>query len=129
MDRAQALVRWPQGDLAWLLAVCNVPADPVPLPAGGTGGQVETGQLALFGGSLTNNATTAAVVTLYDGQDVKGGQVATVNVPASSSVQLALPRAGLFLEIGLFMTVTGGNVTGQAYVAHLWKYPYTPPGE
>lgn len=122
-------VRWPQGSLEWLLQIGNVPADPVPAPVAGTGGLVESGQLALFGGSLQNTATTAATVTLFDGMDAKGGQVAIMSIAASSTFQLNLPRAGVLLEMGLFMVVTGGVVVGTLYVAHLWKYPFTPPGE
>lgn len=122
-------VRWPQGSLEWLLQIGNIPADPVPAPSAGAGGLVESGQLALFGGSLNNTAATAATVTLFDGMDAKGGQVAIMIIPATSTFQLNLPRAGVLLEMGLFMVVTGGVAVGTLYVAHLWKYPFTPPGE
>ena len=122
-------VRWPQGDIDWLIKVCNLPADPVPLPPLGTGGLIESGQLALFGGSVINSATTAATLTIYDGMDAKGGLIAQITVPASGNTQINLPRAGVICEMGLFAVVAGGLVTGPLYVAHLWKYPFTPPGE
>lgn len=122
-------VRWPQGDLDWLVKIGNAPADPVPVPGFNVAGLIETGQMILFGGSLVNSATTATTVTIRDGQDATGGLIATITVPASSNVQLALPRGGVICELGLFMTGLGGVVTGALYVAHLWKYPFTPPGE
>lgn len=122
-------VRWPQGDLAWLLEISNMPADPVPLPAAGSGGLVESGQMTLFGGSLVNSGTAASTVTIRDGMDATGGLIAQVTVPATSNLQLNLPRAGVICEIGLWVTVVLGSVTGSLYVAHLWKYPFTPPGE
>lgn len=129
MPEHHAPVRWPQGDLAWLVAIGNTAADPVPLPAAGAGGLVESGQMTLLGGSLVNSSTNAAVVTLYDGQSNNSAFIAQIPVPASSTVNLSLPRAGVFCEIGIFAVVTGGNVTGALYVQHLWKYPFTPPGE
>lgn len=122
-------VRWPQGDLYWLTTISEVPADPVGLPAAGTGGLIETGQLILFGGSVQNTATTAATLTIYDGADAKGTQLGVHVIPASTDRQITLPRAGVLCEIGLFIVVTGGVVTGTFYVGHIWKYPFTPPGE
>lgn len=121
--------RWPQGSLEWLLAISNVPSDPVGMPLGGAGGLVETGQLILFGGSFDNTSTNAAVVVLVDGADAKGTQIVKFTIPASSQFQLNVPRAGILCEIGLFSTVTGGVLLGTAYVGHVWKYPFTPPGE
>lgn len=231
--------RFPQGDLDWIVKISNAPADPIPVPAAGTGGLVESGQMVLFGASLSSFSGAPATVNFYDGMDVKGGLVAQLVIPPSTSsqtsadasaafaagvagsaallagqlitgftvtlasggtaagtvtvsgllggvnlvydlpagatslsvqfpqplnaaaaaaitvavsaitgggaghvnitglavsgaaapVQLNIPRAGILLELGLFMTVTGGIVTGTAYVAHLWKYPFTPPGE
>lgn len=122
-------VRFPQGSLEWLIAISSVPADPVGVPLGGAGGLVETGQLILFGGSFDNVSTNAAVVQLLDGGDAKGTLVAKFIIPASSQFQLSLPRAGVLCEIGLFSIVTGGSLAGTAYIGHVWKYPFTPPGE
>lgn len=119
-------VKWPQGDLEWLVAIGQLPADPVPLPPAGTGGLVETGQLFLYGGSLVNSSTNASVVTIRDGADATGGFLAQVNVAASSNANLSLPNIGVICEIGLWVVVAGGSVTGALYVAHMWKYPFTP---
>lgn len=129
MQPVHEALRWPQGSLEWLIAIASCPADPVPLPAAGAGGLVESGQMAVFGGSLINTAAGAATVTVYDGVDAKGGQIAQVTVPAAANFQWSLPRAGVLLEMGLFVVVAGGVVTGTLYVAHFWKYPFTPPGE
>lgn len=129
MEPRHDRVRWPQGSLEWLLAIASLPADPIPAPAGGAGGLVESGQLTVYGGSLVNSGTAASTVTFLDGQDAKGGLIATLSVPASGTFQWSLPRAGVSLEVGLWMVVTGGSVTGTLYVAHIWKYPFTPPGE
>lgn len=232
-------VRWPQGSLEWLIAIASVPADPVAVPSGGTGGLVESGQLILFGGSLVNAGPGAGHINLFDGVDLKGTQIVSLDVPApavtpststatgsitsgagsaalpngvpvtgftvtfsappstagtlvlsnvtggpytfnvtttpqnpytvsfpnsitatsgsvaptltaaglgtgagtielygqslataaSSSANLNIPRAGILCEIGLFAQVTFGSVTGPVYIGHVWKYPFTPPGE
>lgn len=122
-------VRWPQGDLDWLTTISEVPSDPVGLPPAGTGGLVETGQLILFGGSVQNTATTAATLTIFDGADAKGTQLGVHIIAAGTDRQIVLPRAGVLCEIGLFVTVTGGIVVGTVYLGHIWKYPFTPPGE
>lgn len=122
-------VRWPQGDLDWLTTVAEAPADPVPVPSPAGTGLIETGQMILFGGSFVNSSTAAVTITLRDGQDASGGFIAQVTVPASGNIQLALPRAGVIIELGLFITGLGTVITGAAYVAHLWKYPFTPVAE
>lgn len=122
-------VRWPQGDISWLNLISEIPADPVGLPPAGAGGLVETGQLILFGGSVQNTGTAAATLTIYDGADAKGTQLGVHIIAASTDRQITLPRAGVLCEIGLFVTVTGGVVVGTFYVGHIWKYPFTPPGE
>lgn len=85
--------------------------------------------MILFGGSLVNSATVATTITVRDGMDASGGFVAQLTIPASSNAQLALPRAGVIIELGVFVTGLGGVVTGSLYVAHLWKYPLTPVAE
>ena len=122
-------VRWPQGDIDWLTLIGEVPADPVGLPPAGAGGLIETGQLILFGGSVQNTGTAAATLTLYDGADAKGTPIAVHVIAAGTDRQITLPRAGVLCEIGLFCTVTGATVTGTVYLGHIWKYPFTPPGE
>lgn len=109
--------------------ISEVPADPVAIPPGASV-LVESGQLILFGGSLVNSATAAGTVTLYDGMDAKGTFIAQVAIAASSPANLAVPRAGILCEIGLFAVVTGVTLSFSAlYVGHVWKYPITPPGE
>lgn len=122
-------VRWPQGSLEWLIAIASVPADPVSLPPAGTGGLVESGQLILFGASLLNAGTVAGHVNLFDGMDAKGTLIVQLDIAAGASANLNIPRAGILCEIGLFAVVTAGTITGPTYVGHVWKYPFTPPGE
>lgn len=122
-------VRWPQGDLDWIQKISDSPADPIPVPGLNVAGLIETGQLILFGGSLVNSATVATTITVRDGQDASGGFVAQLTIPASGNALLSLPRAGVIIELGLFITGLGGVVTGALYVAHLWKYPFTPATE
>ena len=122
-------VRWPQGSLEWLIAIASVPADPVSLPPAGAGGLVESGQLILFGGSFLNAGTVAGHVNLFDGADAKGTLIVQLDIAAGASANLNIPRAGILCEIGLFAVVTAGTITGPAYVGHVWKYPFTPPGE
>lgn len=113
-------------DYGLVLQAANLPADPVPLPAAGAGGQVEGGRSVITGGNLVNNSTSAATVTLLDGQDAKGGVIAVLNVPASSALPFTLPNKGVMAEMGVFVQVAGGNVTGTIYVVHLWRYKFTP---
>ena len=121
--------RWPQNALGYLSLLGDLPADPVPLPAAGTGGLVESGQLTVTGVNLVNSGTAAATVTLADGTDSKGAPFATLPVAANTSATFPFPNKGVLLEAGLFATVTGGSVTGTAYVVHWWKYPFTPAAD
>lgn len=113
-------------DYRLVLQAANLPADPVPLPAAGAGGLVESGRSVITGGNLVNNSTVAATVTILDGQDAKGGVIAVLNVPASSALPFNLPNKGVMAEMGIFVTVAAGNITGTAYLVHLWRYPFTP---
>ena len=87
----------------------------------------------VFPGPITASSAGVAPTLTIAGLGTGAGTIElygqAVTVVASPAVQLNIPRAGLLLEIGLFAQVTAGSVTGIVYVGHVWKYPFTPPGE
>lgn len=113
----------------WLKFAANLPADPIPLNGSLTGQIVESGRQILMGGTLINSGTVASTWNIYDGMDGTGTQIAQITVPAAGNIPLQMPAAGVLCEIGLFAKFSGGLVTGSLWVVHLWKYPFTPPGE
>lgn len=113
----------------WLQFAASLPADPIPLNGALTGQLVETGRQILMGGSLVNSASVARTWNVYDGYDNTGVQVAQITVPAAGNAPLAMPAAGVLFETAVFARFSGGLVTGSLWVVHLWKYPFTPPGE
>lgn len=64
-----------------------------------------------------------------DGMDATGGLIARVVVPAGGAASLQLPSYGVLCETGLYLVVSQATISGSLWVTHLWKYPFTPPGE
>ena len=113
----------------WLQFCASLPADPLPLSGALAGQILSSGRHILMGGSIVNNTSTAGSVNIYDGFDVGGTLIANVPVAASSSSPLNLPASGVLIEQAVFVKDTGTIVNGSLWVVHLWKYPFTPPGE
>ena len=118
-----------KGSFEWLALAATLPADPVPLPAGGGSGLVEPGRHILAGLAVVNTATTAGTVQILDGQDSKGQSVAAWSIPASGGLNPTLPTGGILLEVGCYIVVTSAILIGGVHLIHLWRYPFTPPGE
>lgn len=118
-----------KGSWEWLAFAATLPADPVALTGAPTGQLVGTGRHILMGGTLVNTATTASTWNVYDGMDNTGTQIAQVTVPAGGNAPLAMPASGVLCETAVFARYSGGLVTGSLWIVHLWKYPFTPPGE
>lgn len=78
---------------------------------------VWTGRGVLYGWSLTNASTTAATVTIFDGSTSGGQLLATIPVPASSTVNSGPNAPGLRVKVGLDTHQAGASVTGVVYVA------------
>lgn len=112
----------------WLHFAAGLPAKPFHFKALAASQQLPTGRYIFVGGTLNNTATTAATVTLYDGQDNTGEIIFQVTVPASSSVPVNTANDGVLTEIGLFLAVSGGTVTGSVWAVPLWHYNITAPG-
>lgn len=113
----------------WLAFCATLPADPVPLSGALTGQLVATGRHILMGGTLVNTASTASTWNVYDGMDNTGAQIAQISVPAAGNAPLQMPASGVLCETAIFARYSGGLVTGSLWIVHLWKYPFTPPGE
>jgi hypothetical protein len=107
----------------------QLPADPVPVPAGGGSGLVESGRLILAGLAVINTAATAGTVQVLDGVDSKGQAVAAYAVAASGGLNPFLPTSGIVLEVGCYLVVTNATLSGAIQLIHLWRYPFTPPAE
>lgn len=112
----------------WLNFAAGLPAKPFQLSGVTASQKLNLGRYIFVGGSLNNTATTAATVTLYDGQDATGEIIFQVTVPASSSLSVNTANDGVLAEIGLFLAVSGGTVTGSIWAVPLWHYNITPPG-
>ena len=87
----------------------------------------------VFPGPITATSAGVAPTLTIAGLGTGAGTIElygqAVTVAASSAVQLNIPRAGILCEIGLFAQVTAGVIIGTVYLGHVWKYPFTPPGE
>lgn len=118
-----------KGSFEWLALAATLPADPVPLPSGGGSGLVESGRHIFAGMAVVNTATTAGTVSILDGQDSHGQPIASFPIPASGGLNPSLPTGGILLEVGCYIVVTGAILSGGIHLIHLWRYPYTPPGE
>lgn len=118
-----------KGSLEWLAFVANLPAriEPINVPLGG--GLVVPGRGILTGVNLINSATAASTVTLIDGQDSKGLNIAQYTVAGSGNLSPNFPVKGVLVEIGVFLSYSGGLISGSVYVVPLWRYPFTAPGE
>lgn len=118
-----------KGRWDWLNFAAGLPAKPFQLKAVTASQTMTSGRYIFVGGVFNNTATTAATVTVYDGQDATGEIIGQVTVPASSSLSLNTANDGVLAEIGLFVAVSGGTVTGSVWAVPLWHYNITPPGE
>ena len=118
-----------KGSFAWTAAAGQMPADSVPVPAGGGSGLVTSGRLVLAGLAVINTVAVAGTVQVLDGADAKGQVVAAYAIAASGPLNPFLPATGILLEIGCYLVVTGAVLSGAVHLIHLWRYPFTPPGE
>lgn len=117
-----------KGRWDWLNFAAGLPAKPFQLVGVTSKVTLTTGRYIFVGGVFNNTATTAATVTVYDGQDSTGEIIGQVTVPASSSLPLNTANDGVLAEIGLFVAVSGGTITGSIWAVPLWHYNITPPG-
>lgn len=92
------------------------PAQPVPANWNAGGQLVVRGRYVVMGWSLTNATTNAATDTLYDGESQTALVVATIPVPAMTSVNVFLGIPGIGFDIGVFHASTGAAVSGTLYV-------------
>lgn len=92
------------------------PAQPVPANWAAGGQVIVRGRYVVMGWSLTNATTNAAVETLYDGESQTALTVATIPIPANSTVNQFLGIPGIGFDIGVFHASTGAAVSGTLYV-------------
>lgn len=108
----------------------NLAAKPVPF-AGQTGNfKLYTGRCIITGGTFTNSGGAASKLNIYDGQDVTGAPVAFTSVGAGGQQNLQLPQNGVLCEIGAYISIATGTITGSLFLVFLdVHFGRTPPGE
>lgn len=117
-----------KGSWEWLSFAASLPAKPYQLRAVTASQLLNTGRYIFVGAVFNNTATTAATVTVHDGQDANGEIVGQVTVPASSSLPLNTANDGVLCEIGLYVEIATGTITGSVWAVPLAHYNITPPG-
>jgi hypothetical protein len=113
----------------WLSLMASLPASPIQFLSQAANRQLATGRYIVTGGNVANSGTATATLTLYDGQDTTGEIMGVINVPASGTANLILGTTGVYAEIGIFMAVTTGVLTGSVLATPLARYNITPPGQ
>lgn len=119
----------PTKSFEWLALAASLPADPIPVPAGGGSGLVISGRVIITGLSITSSAGVAGTVNVLDGADAKGSLIDPIQIAANGAVARAYSGRGVLCEQGVYLVVAGAVLAGSVYVIHLWRYPRTPPGE
>ncbi len=118
-----------EGSWDWLEYAAGLPSKPISVPVGSAAGLVMGGRAVLTGGWFGNSGTVAGHISVYDGADGNGLEVARVALPASGVAVMSLPSRGLLLDIGCWVSVSTGTLGGTLYLIPLWHYPMTAPGE
>ena len=113
----------------WLAFVGQLPASPIQFKAQAANINLTGGRYVVTGLNVTNSATTACTVTLHDGQDTTGQILTTAVVPASGSLNIVLGSNGAYAEIGIYMEVVTGTLTGSVLAVPLSRYNVTLPGQ
>lgn len=95
-------------------------AFPLSFPATTTLVQVVAGDVVVAWWSFTETTGAApASLTVYDGADTTGQELATINLPAGGSVRDQLGPRGLFCTRALSVAVTSGSVRGTLAVINV----------
>jgi len=118
-----------KGSWEWLRFAAGLPAKAIPINSVSASGQLVSGRYIVTGISLNNSATTGGLVTLHDGGDASGVVILEAGFSASSTAQVAVPSRGVLTEIGIYLSLAGGLVSGCVYAIPLWAYNLTPPGQ
>lgn len=90
--------------------------------------QLFNGRYIITGIDVNNVGTVAGTLTLYDGQDTSGVQLGVQRVGSTNTVIPPWPARGVLCEIGVFLGVSGGALSGTVWAVPLALYNITPPG-
>lgn len=118
-----------KGSWEWLAFAAALPSQPFQFVAVTAGQLLLSGRYLVTGITINNSATVAGTVTLYDGQDTTGTIALTQHFSASGTQTTPTVPNGVMCEIGVFMNVTAGNISGAVWAVPLSLIAGTPPGE
>lgn len=118
-----------RGDWEYLRLLASMPADPIQVPAFSGTQLVFTGRCIAVGMALLNNSTTGGTVTLYDGQDTGGTNDGPYGFAANNTLKQTFGLNGVYHEIGVFLSTTGGSLSGTFWLIPLSLYAGMPPGQ
>lgn len=96
-----------------------------PITVAGGGSQVSIGGNHLIMGWSLRETTGAAgaVVDIFDGQDATGQILATLSLVASESTRDWLGPDGIETDIGVFVRVNSGAVSGAVWIRERERHP------
>lgn len=112
----------------FLRAAADLPSHAFPFTNLSATQQLLNGRYIITGLDINNMGTVAAVLTLYDGQDTSGSQLAVQRVGSTNTVITPWPARGVLCEIGVLLGVSGGTLSGTVWAIPLSLYNNTLPG-
>lgn len=118
-----------KGSWEWLEFAASLPSQPNQFIAVTAGQLLLSGRYLVTGITINNTSTNAGTVTLYDGQDTTGTIVLAQHFSASGTQTTPTVPNGVLCEIGVFMNVTAGSISGAVWAVPLSEIAGTPPGE
>jgi hypothetical protein len=120
--------RWQRDSWDWLLAAARLPSKAVSFTAQAAATEIFRGRCLLTGYAVQNTVTTAGGFNIYDGADANGQLVLPVLIASSSYLNEHLPRGGVQMDQGIYLSPSAAVLTGSVFLVPLWDYPFTPPG-
>lgn len=118
-----------KGSLDWLAFAASLPSKPIQFKAITASQLIVKGRYLLNGISLNNTATVAGVATLHDGEDTTGQITLVQPFAASNGAFQVAPAGGVLCEMGVYLELSAGTISGCVWVVPLWRYNVTRPGD
>ena len=113
----------------WLAFAASLPADPVPFGPISAGQLLQSGRAIYIGAAFKNTGTGGGDLQVLDGMDASGNLVDRITVAANGLARATGLPYGVLCESGIYLVPTSATLQGVLWLVHLWKYPFTPPGE
>jgi hypothetical protein len=110
-------------------AFASLPASPNQFLGKSVAFQLFTGRYILAGISFSETAGTAGVLTVHDGQDATGEILGVFPYAANGGVNQLFGVVGAMSEIGVYMSISAGTITGTLLAVPTWTYDITAPGQ